>query len=67
MKTTQGEGFKLMQFNSNVNRPFWSGAAENAVVIEANAYKSDVINKAHRCKFHNNMLRTAELVRLYIN
>ena len=45
-------------------RPFWAGAAGNAVVIEADAFKeSDVIYKALSSRgHHNDMLQTAELV-----
>lgn len=47
-------------------RPFWAGAAANAVVIEADAFKeSDVIYKALSSRgHHNDMLRTAELVNI---
>ncbi|KAM0069395.1 putative Zeta toxin domain, P-loop containing nucleoside triphosphate hydrolase [Helianthus debilis subsp. tardiflorus] len=43
---------------------FWSGAAENAVVVEADAFKeTDVIYQALNSKgHHNDMLQTAELV-----
>ncbi|KAM0069393.1 putative Zeta toxin domain, P-loop containing nucleoside triphosphate hydrolase [Helianthus debilis subsp. tardiflorus] len=47
-----------------VNGAFWSGAAENAVVVEADAFKEmDVIYQALKSKGnHNDMLQTAELV-----
>ncbi|XP_076886910.1 calmodulin calcium-dependent NAD kinase-like [Bidens hawaiensis] len=43
---------------------FWSGAAENAVVVEADAFKeTDVIYQALNSRGrHNDMLQTAELV-----
>ncbi|GJM92967.1 hypothetical protein PR202_ga09476 [Eleusine coracana subsp. coracana] len=43
---------------------FWSGAAANAVVVEADAFKeSDVIYQAINSRgHHNDMLQTAELV-----
>ncbi|KAL6845467.1 hypothetical protein ACP4OV_024962 [Aristida adscensionis] len=43
---------------------FWSGAAANAVVVEADAFKeSDVIYQAISSRgHHNDMLQTAELV-----
>ncbi|KAL0418663.1 UNVERIFIED_CONTAM: Calmodulin calcium-dependent NAD kinase [Sesamum radiatum] len=42
---------------------FWAGAAANAVVIEADAFKeSDVIYKALSSRGHHDMLQTAELV-----
>ncbi|KAI3829105.1 hypothetical protein L1987_03220 [Smallanthus sonchifolius] len=43
---------------------FWSGAAESAVVVEADAFKeTDVIYQALNSKgHHNDMLQTAELV-----
>lgn len=45
------------------NRPFWAGAAGNAVIIEADAFKeSDVIYKALSSRGHHDMLQTAELV-----
>lgn len=48
----------------NVNRPFWSGAAGNAVIIEADAFKeTDVIYRALSSRGHHDMLQTAELVR----
>lgn len=47
-----------------MNRPFWAGAAGNAVVIEADAFKeSDVIYRALSSSGHADMIRTAELVR----
>lgn len=48
-----------------MNRPFWAGAAGNAVVIEADAFKeSDVIYRALSSRGHHvDMLQTAELVR----
>ncbi|CAN4076832.1 unnamed protein product [Withania somnifera] len=47
-----------------LKEPFWAGAAANAVVIEADAFKeSDVIYKALSSRgHHNDMLQTAELV-----
>jgi len=46
-----------------LNRPFWAGAAGNAVVIEADAFKeSDVIYKALSSRGHHDMIQTAELV-----
>ncbi|XP_057438582.1 calmodulin calcium-dependent NAD kinase-like isoform X2 [Lotus japonicus] len=46
-----------------LNEPFWAGAAGNAVVIEADAFKeSDVIYKALCSRGHHDMIRTAELV-----
>ncbi|WJZ90021.1 hypothetical protein VitviT2T_009199 [Vitis vinifera] len=43
--------------------PLWSGAAGNAVIIEADAFKeSDVIYKALSSRGHHDMLQTAELV-----
>ncbi|KAF5741877.1 hypothetical protein HS088_TW10G00884 [Tripterygium wilfordii] len=46
-----------------LKEPFWAGAAGNAVVIEADAFKeSDVIYKALSSKGHIDMIRTAELV-----
>ncbi|CAL8178486.1 unnamed protein product [Prunus armeniaca] len=42
---------------------FWAGAAGNAVVIEADAFKeSDVIYRALSSRGHHDMLQTAELV-----
>jgi hypothetical protein len=47
-----------------VNRSFWAGAAGNAVVIEADAFKeSDVIYRALSSGGHVDMIHTAELVR----
>lgn len=47
-----------------MNRPFWAGAAGNAVVIEADAFKeSDVIYRALSSRGHADMIQTAELVR----
>ncbi|KAK9083321.1 hypothetical protein Scep_029792 [Stephania cephalantha] len=44
-------------------RPFWSGAAADAVVVEADAFKeTDVIYKALSAGGHEDMLQTAELV-----
>lgn len=45
-------------------RAFWSGAAANAVVVEADAFKeTDVIYRAISSRgHHNDMLQTAELV-----
>uniref|UniRef100_A0A5B6ZU54 Zeta toxin domain-containing protein n=2 Tax=Davidia involucrata TaxID=16924 RepID=A0A5B6ZU54_DAVIN len=46
-----------------LKEPFWSGAAGNAVIIEADAFKeSDVIYKALSSRGHHDMLQTAELV-----
>ncbi|KAK6940720.1 Zeta toxin domain, partial [Dillenia turbinata] len=47
-----------------LKEPFWSGAAGNAVIVEADAFKeSDVIYKALSSRgHHHDMLRTAELV-----
>ncbi|EMS61859.1 hypothetical protein TRIUR3_24881 [Triticum urartu] len=47
-----------------VKEMFWSGAAANAVVVEADAFKeSDVIYQAINSRgHHNDMLQTAELV-----
>lgn len=53
---------KLIEF-LNIRRPFWAGAAGNAVVIEADAFKeSDVIYRALSSRGHHDMLQTAELV-----
>ena len=48
-------------------RSFWSGAAANAVVVEADAFKeTDVIYRAISSRgHHNDMLQTAELVFFY--
>lgn len=45
-------------------RAFWSGAAANAVVVEADAFKeTDVIYRAISSKgHHDDMLQTSELV-----
>lgn len=45
-------------------RSFWSGAAANAVVVEADAFKeTDVIYRAlNSMGHHEDMLQTAELV-----
>ncbi|KAM7521677.1 hypothetical protein LguiA_011579 [Lonicera macranthoides] len=46
-----------------LKEPFWAGAAANAVIIEADAFKeSDVIYKALSSRGHHDMLQTAELV-----
>ncbi|KAM2399248.1 hypothetical protein ACFXTH_035834 [Malus domestica] len=47
-----------------LKEPFWAGAAGNAVVIEADAFKeSDVIYRALSSRgHHDDMLQTAELV-----
>ncbi|XP_061371210.1 calmodulin calcium-dependent NAD kinase-like [Gastrolobium bilobum] len=47
-----------------LKEPFWSGAAKNAVVVEADAFKeSDVIYRALNSRgHHDDMLQTAELV-----
>lgn len=46
------------------NRPFWSGVAANAVVVEADAFKeTDVIYRALSSNgHHGDMIQTAELV-----
>lgn len=48
-------------------RSFWSEAAGNAVVVEADAFKeTDVIYRALSSRgHHNDMLQTAELVTIY--
>lgn len=50
-----------------LNRSFWAEAAENAVVVEADAFKeTDVIYRALSSRGHHpDMLQTAELVRLF--
>jgi hypothetical protein len=55
---------ELMLINMYVCRVFWSGAAANAVVVEADAFKeSDVIYQAITSRgHHDDMLQTAELV-----
>ncbi|KAJ7977292.1 P-loop containing nucleoside triphosphate hydrolases superfamily protein [Quillaja saponaria] len=46
-----------------LKEPFWAGAAGNAVVIEADAFKeSDVLYKALSSRGHHDMIQTAELV-----
>ncbi|KAK7344024.1 hypothetical protein VNO77_13223 [Canavalia gladiata] len=47
-----------------LKEPFWSGAASNAVVVEADAFKeSDVIYRALNSRgHHDDMLQTSELV-----
>ncbi|XP_059431434.1 calmodulin calcium-dependent NAD kinase isoform X4 [Corylus avellana] len=46
-----------------LKEPFWAGAAGNAVIIEADAFKeSDVIYRALSSRGHVDMLQTAELV-----
>ncbi|KAK9146457.1 hypothetical protein Sjap_006360 [Stephania japonica] len=46
-----------------LKEPFWSGAAADAVVVEADAFKeTDVIYKALSAGGHEDMLQTAELV-----
>ncbi|KAI4341766.1 hypothetical protein MLD38_026450 [Melastoma candidum] len=46
-----------------LQEPFWAGAAGNAVIIEADAFKeSDVIYRALSSRGHADMLQTAELV-----
>ncbi|KAL8150303.1 hypothetical protein V2J09_020111, partial [Rumex salicifolius] len=46
-----------------LKEPFWSEAAGNAVVIEADAFKeSDVIYRALSSRYHHDMVHTAELV-----
>ncbi|GJN40527.1 hypothetical protein PR202_gb29753 [Eleusine coracana subsp. coracana] len=56
-----GKSTELKQIMKEV---FWSGAAANAVVVEADAFKeSDVIYQAINSRgHHNDMLQTAELV-----
>lgn len=57
-----------MWFNAIIKcifgRAFWSGSADNAVVVEADAFKeTDVIYRALSSKgHHDDMLQTAELV-----
>lgn len=49
-----------------LNRSFWAEAAENAVVVEADAFKeTDVIYRALSSRGHHDMLQTAELVRIF--
>ena len=50
-------------------RAFWSGAAANAVVVEADAFKeTDVIYRALSSRgHHNDMLQTAELVGKFLH
>ena len=50
--------------NGKLDRSFWSEAAANAVVVEADAFKeTDVIYKALSSRgHHDDMLPTAELV-----
>ncbi|WCJ24429.1 P-loop containing nucleoside triphosphate hydrolases superfamily protein [Euphorbia peplus] len=46
-----------------LKEPFWAGAAGNAVIIEADAFKeSDVIYRALSKRGHADMIQTAELV-----
>ncbi|XP_050215520.1 calmodulin calcium-dependent NAD kinase-like [Mercurialis annua] len=46
-----------------LKEPFWAGAAGNAVIIEADAFKeSDVIYRALSSRGHADMIQTAELV-----
>jgi hypothetical protein len=47
-----------------IHRAFWSGAAANSVIVEADAFKeTDVIYRAISSRgHHNDMLQTAELV-----
>ncbi|KAL1323954.1 hypothetical protein HN51_034165 [Arachis hypogaea] len=46
-----------------LKEPFWAGAAGNAVIIEADAFKeSDVIYRALSSRGHHDMIQTAELV-----
>ncbi|KAK4784054.1 hypothetical protein SAY86_018422 [Trapa natans] len=46
-----------------IKEPFWSGAAGNAVIVEADAFKeTDVIYRALSSRGHADMLQTAELV-----
>ncbi|CAN1797443.1 Calmodulin calcium-dependent NAD kinase [Linum perenne] len=55
---------KSTVINDILKESFWGGAAANAVVVEADAFKeSDVIYKAlNSTGHHDDMLRTAELV-----
>ncbi|GJM89013.1 hypothetical protein PR202_ga05608 [Eleusine coracana subsp. coracana] len=55
---------KLKNMVLEATRAFWSGAAANSVVVEADAFKeTDVIYRAISSRgHHNDMLRTAELV-----
>lgn len=48
------------------NRPFWTEAGAKALVVEADAFKeTDVIYRAiSSMGHHNDMLQTAELVRI---
>ncbi|XP_021672674.2 calmodulin calcium-dependent NAD kinase-like isoform X1 [Hevea brasiliensis] len=46
-----------------LKEPFWAGAAGNAVIIEADAFKeTDVIYRALSSRGHADMIHTAELV-----
>ena len=48
-----------------MSRTFWAGAAGNAVVIEADAFReSDFIYRALSSTGHADMVHTAELVRI---
>jgi hypothetical protein len=51
-----------------VHRAFWSGAAANSVIVEADAFKeTDVIYRAISSRgHHNDMLQTAELVIFFL-
>ena len=55
--------------SNGFGRPFWSGAASNAVVVEADTFKeSDVIYRALSSRgHHDDMVQTAELVCFYVN
>ncbi|XP_019432735.1 PREDICTED: uncharacterized protein LOC109339699 isoform X2 [Lupinus angustifolius] len=55
---------KLKNIVLAATRSFWSGAAANAVVVEADAFKeTDVIYRALKSRgHHDDMLQTAELV-----
>ncbi|XP_071938033.1 calmodulin calcium-dependent NAD kinase-like isoform X2 [Coffea arabica] len=61
--SVDSEQKKLKDFVMAATRSFWSGAAANAVVVEADAFKeTDVIYKALSSRGHHDMLQTAELV-----
>lgn len=59
---------KKIELFSLFGRPFWAEAAANAVVVEADAFKeTDVLYKALNSKgCHDDMLQTAELVRIFL-
>lgn len=59
------QGTDIIFLDEMCHRPFWAGAAGNAVVIEADAFKeSDVIYRALSSRGHHDMLQTAELVHI---